>query len=403
MKGSVIMRENKLLGFVKKYWIFAMIIATVIIVASVVAYAYYEGDHDKVKRVIATGSQKGQLFTSDLLEAGSTPIYLKAIDNTSDDSEDESEENAATTNSVAFQIWNWNPMNPTVPYEVTLKYTLSATLTDKNGNPLKVTSETASDPLLISNLIDETFSIDVISADTHTSILSSPLTNNHISDPGAEATFTANTKATQKYEVVLSNNLADKGIYVTLIADPDDTLNKELDSLSVAVGLTEETQGLDSGWYGSFVEESGTAQMYDGFNYTISGNGEEYLYLYWRSDLLTINPWFLQDSHYDTAIMDDSDSSVVKVETSVYPTGVTTGTWSRLKLHVNSDPMYFNSSGTRVDSPVTDGKTIQLTRYDIQFYIKDYDTYSSAESWSWATMQTTDRHIGFALVEKATS
>ena len=402
------MRSRKLTEWFKKQWAIVWLITAVLLVSGVFAFAEYGRDHNKMKRVIATGTQRGQLFASDLLESDGTPLYIKAV------VIDEEEENAPTTENIPFQIWNWNPMSPTVPYAGQLKYTIVAKLTDKTGSELSQAE--------IEALTAESFSIDILdttSSESGATILDAPLTKTHRNNSTSAAgpyVFTSGSATTAfKYRVVFPRNLIDKEIYVTLEAIPDPEINKELETLSVTIGLTKATQDLDTGWTGSFVAaETADPTSYDGFNYTISGNGEANIYLYWRSDLLTINPWFLQDSHYGTAEMQGSQ---VKVDTGsgIHPEGVTPAegeTWSRVKMHVNSEPFYLDANNNRHDT-LPEGVTEenlqtanmtkrQLTRYDIPFYIRDYESYLS---WTENTMTGAGNAAapGFILIEETTA
>ena len=107
----------------------------------------------------------------------------------------------------------------------------------------------------------------------------------------------------------------------------------------------------------------------------------------------------------------------MKVDTGsgIHPEGVTPAegeTWSRVKMHVNSEPFYLDANNNRHDT-LPEGVTEenlqtanmtkrQLTRYDIPFYIRDYESYLS---WTENTMTGAGNAAapGFILIEETTA
>ena len=353
------MNKTGLRTLLKKNWIIVWLVLSVISLAVFFGTAEYITNHNRVKRVIAVTSRKAQLFSSDrlLFLTGDTPEKKwYSIDN-------KETEQINGFYEVPVHIWNFDPANPKALYDGELHYTLTATLVDGNGNPVTLASmnyqvtenevtETRTLTIKLEDKDETTGAINTIelkpsnwggteSDNVKISYEKSHILSESITVNGTDYSNKEHT-VTLYFDAALLEEASLNDVRVKLTASP--VGHQDLTALSAIIGVKQSTQAPPSGWKG-YLQETSSFDEYNGFNYLISGYGEEELTLYYRSDLLEINYW---NYYSDTTV--ESPVALTTDDSTQYPGKFTSGTWQKVIIHANSETK---------------------SRYIFQLYLKD--------------------------------
>jgi len=352
---------KNVLHTLKKHWITVWLAIAVVGAVSFFSYAEYIEDSNRAKRVIANTSGAGELFSSDYLVVGSGVDRIIPFD--------DSEEYV-----IPVRIWNYDSANPTFFYNSKdITYTLKAQLVKKEGaSYVPITSNTAlSDPDSnpdTNDSIEISIKIDNDN-DTYADFTATPEADRTVPIKGNDSylvhqgfddetegytvTYTGlklykNNRDENKVFIEFPGDMrtsSDK-IFVKLTATPTPLADYSgIHALNGYFTITKGKTALTPGWSGRFTDSENLTD-YDGFNYVISGNGSATITFKWRSDKLEINPYFLSDN---TATI--PDEPIVNT--------VNGATCKTITINANS--------GT-------------VSRYDIQFYMKDWS--DNTVSWN---------------------
>lgn len=364
------MSKAKVKEFLRKHWVSVWLVLSLISLTVFFVAAEYITNHNRAKRVIAVTSSKAQLFSSDRLEllAGDSP------DKKWYSVEDKVTENEDGFYKVPVHIWNFDPANPKALFEGTLNYTLTAELVNGENEPIlqenmnySVTengeTETRTLTLKLQDKDETTGNTSTITlkpsdwsgSDTATETKHYEKTHTlskTITIGGTEYSNKEHT-VTLFFDVALLDEANLNDVRIKLTATPNG--HQELTTLSAIIGIKEVTHAPPSGWKGH-LQETSSLNTYNGFNYTISGYGEDDLTLYFRSDLLELNYWsYTSDSSVGTPV--DIDNT----DRTQYPNKFTTGSWKKTTIDADSETK---------------------SRYIFQFYLKKNtgDTYTTVEN-----------------------
>lgn len=335
---------NKVKTIFKKHWITIwLVIATVACGCCIIVYAKYDNNYNTTKRVIAADKSSEEFFTSNTLKnGGANSTVFKPV---------------GYSGSTDFEIYiyNYDRTDTGEPYPETINYKLSVALVNENGTTL--TGAQAEDllgnvELLLYGYTNkvkdseplDSFGKNLTSKDYNMSLI-----------PGTE------TYLSDHFTLTIPSGAIDKA-YLKITAQPNPPENYPgLSTLSGVFSVQTQTITLSSGWAGEFSTSSSVLpKNYDGFNYVITGSGDETKRLSWDASLLTPNK---QEMLEFFSISDISSAS----------TDSTTGY------------KYF-------DIPLS--SATNGGRYDIQFYIVDSTarnlidngTQEDPTPMSWATL-----------------
>lgn len=342
---------KKTLKMLKRHWMVIWLVVA-IFALSLVVYAEYYAERNRVRRVAANVASEGQLFSSNVL----TPqdIGLKKV-------------RIAAEGGycvVPINIWNYNPSNPQKAFQADLSYKLTFKLVDALDYAI------AQDSL---NGIVIEYSTDGINF-TQFAWSSEKgcyyWETNKMFTKGAEDEEYSPDHHDFYLRFPESVLDSDPGIYVEAIASPSDTRNFTV--INAILGVQSQTTALVRGWKGSFYD-SEAYQDYDAFNYVITGNGSATITIEWCSDYLEINEINLDEYASD---IDSANSDLVGTNKTV---GTITGTWKKLTIKADAD------------AEDEFGHRIGLNRYSFQFYmtadpLNDYGDSSETDSF-WTTVK----------------
>ena len=333
--------KNRL--FWKKYWAVIWLFTAIVCAISLIAYAEFDTNKNKVKRVAANVSSGGQMFSSDYLDKTTTVQRIPF---------------SAGTNGycpITVKIWNYSKSNPSKAYQGDLPYTWNAPLVKRvvisgtNGNPDTIEYQPISQEDL-GNLVikfgDASFTWNVEESAYTMS---------------GSRTFTATSgdyvPNEHEYTISFPESMLSSGdnIYVKLEAVP---INGDisLSAISGVFGIQTGGTSLTQGWTGYFSDNK-TYADYDAFNYVFTGNGSATFTFQWCTNYLEVSQISL-DAYGLTAT--SSNITINGVQ----------GTWKTVTINANANT--------------------GVNRYDFQLYMTADPTkdYKAQNKTFWETVES---------------
>ena len=335
--------KEKIRQFWKQYWVVVWLVVAIACAVSLFAYAEFDTNKNKVKRVAANVSSGGQMFSSDYLDKTTTVQRIPF---------------SAGTNgycAVNVKIWNYSETNPSKAYQGNLPYSLTATLVKRvvvpgtNGNPDTIEYNPISrDDLGNLDIQFEGTSFTWIGAESAYTMNGSYTFTANLSD---DYVPTEHEYTISFPESMLTN---ETNIYVKLEAAPT---NGDISLSAISGVFSVQTAGtaLSQGWTGYF-SDSKNYTDYDAFNYVFTGNGKASFTFQWCTNYLEVSQISL-DAYGLTA------SSAEATINGVH------GTWKTVTINANANT--------------------GVNRYDFQLYMTADPTrnYGTQETF-WTTVES---------------
>lgn len=362
-------RIKSIRAFWKKYWTIVWLITAITCAVSLITYAEFDFNKNRVKRVVANVASGGQMFSSDRLDRSELTQRVQF---------------SAGTNGyceVHVKIWNYNVSNPLKAYQGDLSYTLKATLVKR----VVVEGETENDPDTIEYqpITQAEFNSLVIPANPDDSVIkfegqnfvwkSDSLESAYVVlVPNAqddEPCFTKDAEnnyvpAQHDYtiqfpESMLANN---DNLYVKLVATPTNQ-DINLSEISGIIGVQTASAALPQGWTGYFNDDKSYVD-YDAFNYVFSGNGTKEIIFKWCTDYLEVSQICLE-------------AYELTAESVSAPEGAS-GTWKGVKIDADANT--------------------KVNRYDFQLYMtgdpsEDYGDPTLASDVDGSFWKTVESYV----------
>lgn len=344
------MRKEKIMNFFKRYWTIMWLVAALASFFSVYSYAKYGESHNIVKRVIRTGKNYTNLFSSNYL-TGSAPAHPKT-----------QIEGYSENTVFDVEIWNYDRKHPTNYCHEDITYTLTAKLVYPSGESyVDHTSSTIDDVLADGDYI-RLYSVSSVNGVTNRTLIGKL----GYSTTDAEVTLsktinnqmllTENGSTANSYQVEFPSQFIDKNVYLFLEARPVAS-DLALETLGGYFYVKTQTVNLSVGWSGVIGESTASTaedtlpKKYEAYNFIMSGSGTETMRLCWDADMFTPNAKEMND-------LGVSDLTVLTTDTD----GLT-------------------YADITLDASASGG------RYDVQFYIKDESSRNAINNMTgWATM-----------------
>ena len=358
MKGEAIKR------FLKKYWAIVWLVAALLSCFGIYAYAKYGDAHNVAKRVVRTGKNYTNLFSSNYLTI-SNPAHPKT-----------QIEGFSSNTNFDIEIWNYDRKHPTNFCHEDITYTLTAKLVYPSGesyadyttgtinsvlddgdviNLYRVTTvATANGTTSTSTLVGK---LGYSTTDASVAVSQTINMDTTVDPPIALKLLAEDGSTSHSYKLEFPSDLIDKNVYVYLKAEPV-TSDLALDNIGGYFYVKTQTVNLSTGWTGAIGEsttstdENTLPKKYEAYNFIITGSGTETMRLCWDADMFTPNVKEMKD------LFSVSDLSGL-------PTDANGLTYVDVSLNAAT------SGG----------------RYDIQFYIKDGTAKETIDAMtSWTTM-----------------
>lgn len=308
---------NKIKKFLVKHWITVwLMIASILLVSVITAFAAYTDANNRFKRVLVASKQISSLFTSNYLVSGSNhrSVYF----------------NDGEETSFSVLLRNYDPSDPTQIYDGSITYSLHAELAHTSCN-----AYTSAD-LALSEWNNNNMSI-VISKGTDIITLSGETLSGDISSivlSNTDGYGNTNVRNINEWNITFDNIPLNSDYCVTLTATPTDGTGP----ITATIGIANYPDTDHDGWTCSIADNRALPiGNYDAFNYIISGSGATTLKFSYDASKLTLNPIFT--SYNSGAVLNDTYQGSGN---SASHSG-----WKTLVITVNND---------------------NVSRYDIQMY-----------------------------------
>lgn len=304
-------RKESIKRFWKKYWAIVWLVAAIICAVSLIAYAEFDTNKNRVKRVVANVSSGGQMFSSDYLDKTTTVQRIPF---------------SAGTNGycpVNVKIWNYSESNPSKAYQGELRYTWTATLVKRvviageNGNPDTVEYQPLADG--DKGSLDIQFEGTSFTWNASESAYTMSDSSTFTANPSGDYVPTEHEYTISFPESMLTSN---DNIYVKLEATPSNG-DISLSTISGVFGVQTASSALTQGWTGYF-SDSKSFTDYDAFNYVFTGNGAADFTFQWCSDYLEVS----QISLATYGLTATSENATIN---NVH------GTWKTVTIHANAN------------------------------------------------------------------
>ena len=263
--------KNRIKAFVKKRMLLCWIIMmSVVLFEMMIAFADYPKTLSSMKRVIASTSDKGTMFSSNILVEGGNRSYAIQYKLELDD-----DEKATGSYDVDVYFWNHSIKDIYTKYPVPIDYTLSFQFTNSRGDPLGA-SQVGGRSVVITDGSNHSVTLN-------SSCLGSSALTGSDRDILSQTLPVNAVHNSLKLEFDGNWDLEnDTDICVQVLAVPDRSggLYSDLTDLGAVIGLKEdnESAGL-SGWTSYLNEhtegDTRSFDQFDGYNLIVEGSGEE--------------------------------------------------------------------------------------------------------------------------------
>ena len=338
--------------FFKKYWLTFWCILSAVSFCGLFAAAEYESSTNTMKRVVASTSDQGKMFSSNILVESGNSTYVAKYFSTH---EEDAETHTVAPYDVDLYLWNYSLSNLSKWYPTEIYYNIAFKMTDSNGDDTKVTGAIMG---------SRTVQLIKVSENGTESVLET------LDGTTPKLTFTTNLQtlahdpansSEDHYILRFSGDWDlenDTEICVQAIATPNNgsDVNKYKDilPLSAIIGLKKTNGGDSSGWQAYLAEQSDgmIVSDCDGYNLVATGSGAATITIKWDTTKIACNRNFYNESIYAFG------------SGEVMYTAPETGS--------NIATLVINA-----DTGSTD--TNNRNRYDIQFYKNGFDP----SNWSF--------------------
>lgn len=247
-----------------------MIIA-LLAAAGMIAYARYNDSTNVVKRVVSTQKGEKSLFSSNLLNI-SEPQQTKTVS-----------EEVTTPQYFDISIYSFDIKNPGTEYPIDIDYDLVLSFYNSAGTQA-LNSEQIN--ALIGN---DTIQLYEISG---SSVSATPFMSinkdSSLEDRTSSRTVTSAIKE-DSFRLVLPISMKNKDISIKITASPSGYTDLP-NHIGAYFSIKTQTFNRIDGWRGDFNDNRNIPlSEYDGFNYSITGNGKSEGTLSWNNTLLEPN------------------------------------------------------------------------------------------------------------------
>ena len=256
--------KKKIMSFLRIYLVFTVALALIISLTYSALAEFTKSE--KAKRVVAAYASAGQSFASDILKQERYHIKTLFVDQ--DDVELIDGGSDAVTVSTVVSIFNYVQGNPNSYYGKDITYQLSGRL---------VTREE----------VDNNGDLEIVVTEYTGAFRNSVLINgvpvyNNGSNYSESFTLTGGDVDIDEFTITFPGQMlrAEDRLYLELIAVPTPKNNEIKNDLYVYIDIAEKPEAVHTGW-NIECTDSGTFSDYFGYNWRLSGIGQDTLTLTW--------------------------------------------------------------------------------------------------------------------------
>lgn len=275
-------KAKKIIRLIGKNWIMVWLVLAALSVGIVFTYAKFANGQNYNKQVVSASYNDKVLFTSNYLKVGD-PKYPNTVP-----------EGFVGERFFDVSVYNYDRTNATSFYPTAINYTLKATLKKNKG---AADYQVDADAAVLSGIFGT-------SADNVIKIyrlVNGQISGNAIMTLGKDA-VSANLSAeslvpeqgvggaVNSYRIVFPACVIDEDVYVEFTAEPAAEFVELPSHIGGQFYVKTNTVNLTTAWTGAFNDDQAIApSAYDGFNYTLTGNGIATKVLSWDRTLLEPN------------------------------------------------------------------------------------------------------------------
>lgn len=276
-------KAKKIISLFRKNWIAVWLVLATLSLCAVFSYARFANGQNYHKQVVATNYNDKVLFSSNYLKAND-PKYPNSVP-----------EGYEGERFFDVSVYNYDRTNATSYYPTTIRYSLKAVLKKSKGAASYQTDTDAAtlgsifgtgdnNTIRIYRLVDGEVSGEPIMA---------PLGKDNVSATLAMESLAPEQgwgSAVNTYRIVFPACVIDKDVYVEFVAEPAAEFIELPSHIGGMFYVKTNTVNLTTTWTGAFNDDQAVSPgAYDGFNYSVTGNGTATKVLSWDKTLLEPN------------------------------------------------------------------------------------------------------------------
>lgn len=313
--------KNKIFIILKKRLLTAwIIILSLSLVGMIIASADYPSPLATMKRVIASTSDYGMSFSSNILVDGGEKTYVPSyVDELPTNSQNTS------TYDVEVNIWNYSIKNPLDWYKNNIVYNLSFSFTNRKGEALSAAA-----------IGDRTVQICKGTTSLFT-LNSTNLNSSNASLASQTLTYSPGNSDSHNYTLKFKgtwNLEGDEDICVQMKATPDGINHTytDLSEIAALIGLKKTSVGGSSGWTAYLNEHRDSTSLgsvgdFDGYNLVVTGSGAATITIKWDTSNIELNKYFYDTTtginNFGTWTVTDPDTNVTTTVNEMTPSAGT--------------------------------------------------------------------------------
>lgn len=303
--------RDRIKNFLKKYWLPLWCVLSALSFFGLYAAAEYSISSSTMKKVVASTSDQGKMFSSNILVENGNSTYVAKYFSTH---EEDAQTHVIAPYDVDLYLWNYSLNNLSKWYPGEIDYNVTLTMTDSNGDQSKVTAAVMGSRTVKLIKVTETVTVD---PETETKTITKNETELETLDgttprltyTTAKQTLTQDSAKSSEDHYILRfsgnwNLDDDTEICVQAIAAPnnggDANKYKDISSLSAIIGLRKTKGGDSTGWQAYIAEQSDglTVSECDGYNLVATGSGAAKITIKWNTEKIACNRNFHNGSIY---------------------------------------------------------------------------------------------------------
>lgn len=360
---------KKIVKNAKKYWLSLWCIVSAVFILGIFVSAEYMLSSSSMKRVVASTSDQGKMFSSNLLAEGTDPYsyvprYFQQPDT------------AVSSYDVDVFLWNHSLTDLLKKYPEDIDYKLSLSFTDSKGDAIIFTD---SDSDSKDDTIGERW-VRLEKEGEADPIVT--LNGGNLSYSSSSVSTLFSTSEQDHYVLKFFGNwdlVNDMDICVKMVATPyPATKYKDISPLGAIIGLAKKQEGsvIDTrGWRAYIAEKpphgAQNADDCSAYNLIVTGAGQYTITIKWDTTKFECNKNFRNNTVYNFGTYKDDNPGSPTVPEVTYTAPDGGSTIATLTIKGDTSTPLYETSTLSAETPT---RLNNRSRYDIQFYKKDgYD------------------------------
>ncbi len=291
------MRE-RIMTFLKKYWLPLWCVLSALSFFGLYAAAEYSISSSTMKKVVASTSDQGKMFSSNILVESGNSTYVAKYFSTH---EEDAETHITAPYDVDLYLWNYSLNNLSKWYPSEIDYKITLTMMDSNGDDTEVTAAS------MGNRTVQLIKVSGNGTESLLETLNGTTPTLTYTTPQQTLTHDSAKSSEDHYILRFSGNWDldnDTEICVQAKATPnngeDANKYKDISPISAIIGLRKTKGGDSTGWQAYLAEQSDGLAVSDcdGYNLVVTGSGAATITIKWDTEKIACNKNFHNNTIY---------------------------------------------------------------------------------------------------------